>query len=87
MKDILYLCDIYKNMTEGGCIGTMCMIGKLFNGECKYTKKREFSKNYKDHEPTDEELFEHFEDVDYAWVENEPIYADQNYIVRWNYEL
>lgn len=84
---ILYLCDIYRNMTEGGCDGTMCMFGGMFGGDCKHTMKREFSRNYKGHEPTDEELFERFEDVGYAWVENEPIYADQYYIVRWNYEL
>lgn len=57
---VLYLCDIYKNMTEGKCDGTMCMIGKLLDGECKYTKKREFSKNYKDHEPTEEDIINCF---------------------------
>lgn len=68
---VLYLCDIYKNMTEGKCEGTMCMIGGMFNGDCKHTRKREFSMNYKDHEPTEEDIINRFYRMGKDWIEVE----------------
>lgn len=69
---VLYVCDIYKNMTEGGCEGLMCLFGKEMFGEiCGHTQKRMFSKNYKDHFPTEEDILKDFDRMGNYLIEKE----------------
>ena len=70
MIKVCYLCDPEANTS---CRKTSCAASARDNCYCEHTHDRDFSKHFKDHEPTNEELSMFFEVVagsnGYEWWE------------------